>query len=82
MVYLIPNKKINLIFIICDLIAPIKSIPYFMTCIWQFKDTRSVNARFAHRIVGQSNFTCPFQIDQSQSLEMTISSPSLFCIGL
>ena len=28
---------------------------------------RSVNARFARRIVGQSNFTCPFQIDQSQS---------------
>ena len=26
-------------------------------------------------------FTCPFQIDQLQSLEATISSPSLFCIG-
>ena len=32
--------------------------------------------------MGQSNFTCPFQIDQSQSLEVTISIPSLFCIGL
>ena len=29
-----------------------------------------------------SNFTCSFQIDQSQSLEVTISSPSLFCIGI
>ena len=35
----------------------------------------------ARRIVSQSNFICPFQIDQSQSLEVTISSPSLFCIG-
>ena len=26
-------------------------------------------------------FTCPFQIDQSQSLEVTNSSPSLFCTG-
>ena len=43
--------------------------------------TRSVNARFTHRIVGQSNFTCPFQIDQSQSFEVTISSPSHFYIG-
>ena len=43
--------------------------------------TRSVKARFARRIVVQSNLTCPFQIDQSQSLEVTISSPSLFCIG-
>ena len=43
--------------------------------------TRSVNARFAGRIVGQSNFSCLFQIDQSQSLDVTISSPSLFCIG-
>ena len=46
-----------------------------------FDNTSSVNARSARRIVGQSNFTCPFQIDQSQSLEVTISSPSLFCIG-
>ena len=42
------------------------------------KTTSSVNARFARRIVRQSNFTCPFQIDQSQSFEVTISSPSLF----
>ena len=40
--------------------------------------TKSVNARVACRIGGQSNFTCPFKIDQSQSLEVTISSPSLF----
>ena len=44
-----------------------------------FLMTRSVNAR---RIVGQSHFTCQFQIDQSQSLEVTTSSPSLFCIGI
>ena len=44
--------------------------------------TRIVNARFARRIVSQSNFKCLFQIDQSQSLEVTVSSPSLFRIGL
>ena len=49
--------------------------------ITRYLYTRSVNARFARCIVGQSNFTCPFQIDQSQSLEVTISSPTLFCIG-
>ena len=43
--------------------------------------TRSINARFARCVMGQSNFTCPFQINQSQSVEVTISSPSLFCIG-
>ena len=43
-----------------------------------FTVTSSVNALFARRIVGQSNFTCPFQIDQSQSLEVTISSASFF----
>ena len=43
-----------------------------------FCNTRSLNARFARRIMDQSNFTCPFQIDQLKSLEVTISSPSPF----
>ena len=32
-------------------------------------------------ICTQTNFICPFQIDQSQSLEMLISSSSHLCIG-
>ena len=47
-------------------------------CYIFFFYTSSVNARFARRIVGQSNVTCPFQIDQSQSLEVTISNLHLF----
>ena len=37
---------------------------FTMFTLYNYIPTRSVNARFARRIVGQSNFTCPFEIDQ------------------
>ena len=77
----INNVKINTI--ITEIFSTNCRIVFMKICVRLiFTQLVCVNAHFPRRIVGQSSFTGPFQIDQSQSLEMTNSSPSLFCIGI
>ena len=86
-VFMKNNSEISIIFIIYIEIVwidfeCIKCISFCFHFIVVFIVTKSLNARFARCIVGQFNFTCPFQIDQSQLLGVTISIPPLFCIGI